>query len=106
LELLGAKVRGDPEHGNPRTPLPAHGCRAEFAGLPSPGIPHRDGTDATGRLPAKVELHASAAQIAVYLIAYVTLVVTGGRLGDIYGAQRVHIRRCGLHRHLAGAIRP
>jgi MFS family permease len=34
-------------------------------------------------------LHASAAQIeaviAVYLIAYATLVVTGGRLGDIYG---------------------
>jgi MFS family permease len=59
--------------------------------LPSPGIPHRDGTDATGRLPAKVELHASAAQIAVYLIAYATLVVTGGRLGDIYGARNVFI---------------
>ena len=30
--------------------------------------------------------------IAVYLIAYATLVVTGGRLGDIYGTQqRVHI---------------
>jgi MFS family permease len=56
-----------------------------------PEIPHRDGTDATGRLPAKVELHASAAQIAVYLIAYATLVVTGGRLGDIYGARNVFI---------------
>jgi MFS family permease len=59
------------------------------------------------------ELHASAAQIeavmAVYLIAYATLVVTGGRLGDVYGAARVHIRRPGLRRHLAvvrpGAIR-
>jgi MFS family permease len=41
------------------------------------------------------ELHASAAQIeaviAIYLIAYATLVVTGGRLGDIYGAQNVFI---------------
>src|SRR5207302_2500421 len=41
------------------------------------------------------ELHASAAQIeaviAVYLIAYATLVVTGGRLGDIYGARNVFI---------------
>ena len=41
------------------------------------------------------ELHASAAQIeaviAIYLIAYATLVVTGGRLGDIYGTrERVH----------------
>src|SRR5882724_12051024 len=39
------------------------------------------------------ELHASAAQIeaviAVYLIAYATLVVTGGRLGDIYGTRNV-----------------
>ena len=39
------------------------------------------------------ELHASAAQIeaviAVYLIAYATLIVTGGRLGDIYGARNV-----------------
>ena len=39
------------------------------------------------------ELHASAAQIeaviAIYLIAYATLVVTGGRLGDIYGARNV-----------------
>ena len=37
------------------------------------------------------ELHASAAQIeaviAIYLIAYATLVVTGGRLGDIYGTR-------------------
>lgn len=42
-----------------------------------------------------VELHASAAQIesviAIYLIAYATLVVTGGRLGDIYGARNVFI---------------
>src|SRR5438034_5788273 len=41
------------------------------------------------------ELHASAAQIeaviAVYLIAYATLVVTGGRLGDIYGTKNVFI---------------
>src|SRR3954462_14380069 len=41
------------------------------------------------------ELSASAAQIeaviAVYLIAYATLVVTGGRLGDIYGARNVFI---------------
>ena len=38
-----------------------------------------------------INLHASAAQleavIAVYLIAYATLVVTGGRLGDIYGTR-------------------
>jgi MFS family permease len=42
-----------------------------------------------------VELHASPAQIesviAVYLIAYATLVVTGGRLGDIYGTKAVFI---------------
>jgi MFS family permease len=42
-----------------------------------------------------VELRASAAQIeaviAVYLIAYATLVVTGGRLGDIYGTKNVFI---------------
>ena len=41
------------------------------------------------------ELQASAAQIeaviAVYLIAYATLVVTGGRLGDIYGTRNVFI---------------
>jgi Major Facilitator Superfamily len=39
------------------------------------------------------ELHASSAQIestiAIYLIAHATLVVTGGRLGDIYGTKRV-----------------
>src|SRR6266513_3598714 len=37
------------------------------------------------------ELQASSAQIesvvAIYLIAYATLVVTGGRLGDIYGTK-------------------
>src|ERR1700761_9194189 len=42
-----------------------------------------------------VELHASPAQIesviAIYLIAYATLVVTGGRLGDIYGTKNVFI---------------
>jgi MFS family permease len=42
-----------------------------------------------------VELRASAAQIeaviAVYLIAYATLVVTGGRLGDIYGTRNVFL---------------
>ena len=42
-----------------------------------------------------VELHASSAQIeaviAVYLIAYATLVVTGGRLGDIYGTKNVFL---------------
>ncbi len=42
-----------------------------------------------------VELRASAAQIeaviAIYLIAYATLVVTGGRLGDIYGTKNVFI---------------
>ena len=41
------------------------------------------------------ELHASAAQIeaviAIYLIAYAPLVVTGGRLGDIYGTRNVFI---------------
>src|SRR5438034_10618899 len=41
------------------------------------------------------ELHASAAQvesvIAIYLIAYATLVVTGGRLGDIYGTKNVFL---------------
>src|SRR5437763_8946651 len=38
-----------------------------------------------------IDLHATPAQIesiiAVYLIAYATLVVTGGRLGDIYGTK-------------------
>ena len=42
-----------------------------------------------------VELHASPAQIesviAIYLIAYATLVVTGGRLGDIYGTKIIFI---------------
>src|SRR2546430_15433427 len=42
-----------------------------------------------------VELHASAAQIeaviAIYLIAYATLVVTGGRAGRIYGTKAVFI---------------
>src|SRR6202158_917492 len=42
-----------------------------------------------------MELHASAAQIeaviAIYLIAYATLVVTGGRLGDIYGTRNVFV---------------
>jgi MFS family permease len=42
-----------------------------------------------------VELHASPAQIeaviAIYLIAYATLVVTGGRLGDIYGTRNVFL---------------
>jgi MFS family permease len=42
-----------------------------------------------------VELHATPAQIesiiAIYLIAYATLVVTGGRLGDIYGTKNVFL---------------
>jgi len=42
-----------------------------------------------------VELHASPAQIesviALYLIAYATLVVTGGRLGDTYGTGPIFI---------------
>jgi MFS family permease len=41
------------------------------------------------------ELQASSAQIeaviAIYLIAYATLVVTGGRLGDIHGTRNVFI---------------
>jgi MFS family permease len=41
------------------------------------------------------ELHASSAQIeavvAVYLIGYATLVITGGRLGDIHGTKAVFI---------------
>lgn len=41
------------------------------------------------------ELDASAAQIeaviAIYLIAYATLVVTGGRLGDIHGTRNVFV---------------
>jgi MFS family permease len=42
-----------------------------------------------------IELHTSSAQIeaviAIYLIAYATLVVTGGRLGDIHGTKNVFI---------------
>jgi MFS family permease len=42
-----------------------------------------------------VKLHASPAEIesviAIYLIAYATLVVTGGRLGDIYGTKAVFL---------------
>src|SRR5215467_3951021 len=42
-----------------------------------------------------VDLRASAAQIeaviAVYLIGYATLVISGGRLGDIYGPRRVFV---------------
>src|SRR6201985_1298290 len=42
-----------------------------------------------------VELHASSAQIeaviAIYLIAYATLIVTGGRLGDIHGTKSVFL---------------
>jgi MFS family permease len=42
-----------------------------------------------------IELHASPAQIeaviAVYLIAYATLAVTGGRLSDIYGTRNVFL---------------
>jgi MFS family permease len=42
-----------------------------------------------------IELQASAAQIeaviAIYLIAYATLVVTGGRLGDIHGTKNVFL---------------
>src|SRR3977135_2859488 len=41
------------------------------------------------------ELRARSAQIeaviAIYLIAYATLVVTGGRLGDIYGTRNVFV---------------
>jgi MFS family permease len=42
-----------------------------------------------------IDLHRTPAQIeaviAVYLIAYATLVVTGGRLGDIYGTKKVFL---------------
>lgn len=42
-----------------------------------------------------VDLHATPAQIesviAIYLIAYATLVVTGGRLGDIHGTRNVFL---------------
>jgi MFS family permease len=41
------------------------------------------------------ELHAGPAQIeaviAIYLIAYATLVVTGGRLGDIHGTRNIFV---------------
>jgi EmrB/QacA subfamily drug resistance transporter len=41
------------------------------------------------------ELHASPAQIesviSLYLVAYATLIVTGGRLGDIYGTKPVFL---------------
>jgi MFS family permease len=41
------------------------------------------------------ELHASPAEvesvIAIYLIGYATLIVTGGRLGDIYGTKMVFL---------------
>ena len=44
------------------------------------------------------ELNASAAQIeaviAIYLIAYATLVVTGGRLGDIHGTETCSSPAC------------
>ena len=46
-----------------------------------------------------VELHASTAQIqaviAIYLIGYATLVVTGGRLGDIYGTRNTFLAGVG-----------
>src|ERR1700720_4098603 len=42
-----------------------------------------------------IDLQASPAQIesviAIYLIAYATLVVTGGRLGEIYGTKNVFL---------------
>ncbi|ABD09317.1 Major facilitator superfamily MFS_1 [Rhodopseudomonas palustris HaA2] len=42
-----------------------------------------------------VELNASSSQleavIAIYLIGYATLIVTGGRLGDIYGTKTVFL---------------
>src|SRR6202047_3248276 len=64
------------------------------------------------------ELPASPAQseavIAIYLIAYATLVVTGGRLGDIYGTRNVFLAGvlgftmtslwCGLAQSGAGLI--
>jgi MFS family permease len=41
------------------------------------------------------ELHASSSQleavIAIYLIGYATLIVTGGRLGDIYGTKAIFL---------------
>src|SRR5262245_56426110 len=45
------------------------------------------------------ELHASSAEIeaviAIYLIAYATLVVTGGRLGDILGTKKIFVAGVG-----------
>lgn len=42
-----------------------------------------------------VDLHATPAQIesviAIYLIAYATLVITGGRLGDIHGTKNIFL---------------
>jgi len=42
-----------------------------------------------------IDLHATPAQIesviAIYLIAYATLVVTGGRLGDVHGTKNVFL---------------
>src|SRR5262245_60457990 len=42
-----------------------------------------------------VELNASTAEIesviAIYLVSYSTLIVTGGRLGDIYGTKAVFL---------------
>src|SRR3977135_367408 len=41
------------------------------------------------------DLHAGASEIesviAVYLIAYATLIITGGRLGDIHGTKPVFV---------------
>jgi MFS family permease len=38
----------------------------------------------------RADLHASTAQIesviAIYQVAYASMVITGGRLGDMYGA--------------------
>src|SRR4029077_1082253 len=43
----------------------------------------------------RADLHADAAEIqavvAVYQIAYAALVITGGRLGDIFGRKRIFI---------------
>src|SRR4051794_31178852 len=47
-------------------------------------------------IPAiRADLNASAAQmesvIALYQIAYASMVITGGRLGDMYGAKRLFL---------------
>src|SRR5919204_3885612 len=43
----------------------------------------------------RADLHASTAQIesviAIYQIAYASMVITGGRLGDMYGARRLFL---------------